>query len=80
MLYAELFVANSYTTELSVMTPRTYVRVQSVFAGWLVSCVGLLLSFIGVLVARREQVLWGSLLLSSIYAVPLGVLYAFQAL
>lgn len=76
LTYSVLFVTNEVKTELSIMSPRTFTQVSTVYVGWLVSCVALLLTIVSLYVRGATKAFWLSLALSSFYAIPIGLLYA----
>ncbi len=73
--YSHIYVSNEFKTELSIMSPRTITAVTTIYIGWFVSCLALFLSLVVLHLKGGSKALYASLALSSIYVIPVGVLY-----
>ena len=75
VIYSNLFVSDELPTERSIMSPRTFTSIYLVMVGWLISCAAFVASIVAIIFSVRNKAIYSAAILSSIYFLPLSILF-----
>lgn len=74
------FLSNELASERSIMTPATMCSVVYFQPTWVISCLAFIAALLGLIFEGKSKLIYISLILSGIIALPVSVLFIRQAL
>lgn len=74
------FLSNELASERSIMTPATMCRVMYFQPIWIIACLAFVTALLGLTFEGKSKLIYVSLVLSGIIAVPMSILFLRQAL
>lgn len=74
------FLSDQLSSERSIMSPSTMCSVMYFQPIWVVACFAFVAALVGLIFQRKSKLVFVSLVLSGIIAVPVSILFLRQAL
>jgi hypothetical protein len=74
------FLSNELATERSIMTPATMCSVMYFQPIWIIACLAFVTALLGLIFEGRSKLIYVSLVLSGIIAVPVSLVFIKQAM